>query len=116
MRLNWANCSSGYWRHYPLRDIERGGGAVSGHFTAERFRDAVLLRLASYGSYESLDVLKSLQTELPEFPCPYYLTQADVRAREATWDPPTCSRILDLARRAESRLVNSGDDLLVVLP
>ena len=102
-------------RHYPLRDIERGGGAVSGHFTAERFRDAVLLRLASYGSYESLDVLKSLQTELPEFPWPYYLTQADVRAREATWNPPTCSQILDLARRAESRLVNSGDDLLVVL-
>lgn len=102
-------------RQYPLRDIERGGGAVSGHFTAERFRDAVLMRLASYGSYESLEVLKSLQTALPEFPWPYYLTQADVRAREATWDPPTCSQILDLARRAESRLVNSGDDLLVVL-
>ena len=101
--------------HYPMKSDSGGAGAVSPQFTAARFRDALLQRLASYGSFESLEVLKSLQSDLPNFPWAYYLANADLRAREATWTPSSPRDLLQLAARSESRIVNSPDDLTQVI-
>jgi hypothetical protein len=103
-------------KQYPLRQNEGlGFGAVSPAFAATRLRDSLVQRLATYGSYEALEVLKTLQTELPNFPWVYYLAQADERAREATWQPPRPKDVVELARRSEARLVNNADQLMSVV-
>jgi hypothetical protein len=100
---------------YPVTRDSGAAGAVSPQFTAERFRDTVLHKLIAYGTFEALEVLRALQADIPAFPWTYYLAQADVRAREATWHPLSPRDLMCLTARVDSRIVNTADDLVVIL-
>ena len=103
-------------KQYPMRREQGlGFGAVSPPFAAARLRDSLPQRLANCGSYEALELLKTLQNELPNFPWVFYLSQADERARQATWEPPSPRDVMEVTRRSESRLVNNADQLMAVV-
>jgi len=103
-------------KHYPIRRGEGlGFGAVSPAFAAARLRDSLPQRLATYGSYEALRMLNAMQKEVPEFPWVYYLNQGDERAREATWEPPSPSEVIEVTRRSEARFVSNADQLMSVV-
>src|SRR5206468_2835165 len=103
-------------KQYPMRRGEDlGFGAVSPAFAAGRLRDSLPQRLATYGSYEALKELEMLQNELPNFPWAFYLSQADDRAREVTWEPPSPKDVMEVTRRSDARLVRNADQLMTVV-
>lgn len=100
---------------YPLVVEDTRGGAVTPRFATQRFRDGLVERLATCGTYEAIEVLKSLQEELPQFPWPAYLVRAELRARERSWTPPTPEDVLELFRRPKARFAAGAEDLLEIL-
>lgn len=90
-------------------------GPVSPIFTAQRFRDSVLQQLISFGTFEALELLKSLKKKLKILPWDYYLNQAEEKVRLVTWAVPNAKDLLKLAEVAEKRLVNNADQLVDVI-
>ena len=100
---------------YPLVVEDTRGGAVTPRFAAQRFRDGLVERLATCGTYEAIEVLKSLQEELPRFPWPAYLVRAELRTRERSWTPPIPGDVLELLRRPKARFAAGAEDLLEIV-
>lgn len=80
---------------------------------ARRFRDATLSGLKQRGTIESVAALERVAKELPELD---WLRWMVVEAREIrrrhSWKPVSASDILRITHDRDSRLVNSGEQLL----
>ena len=100
---------------YPLVIEDTRGGAVTPRFATQRLRDGLVERLATCGTYEAIEVLKSLQEELPQFPWPAYLVRAELRARERSWTPPTPENVIELLRLPKARFAAGAEDLLEIV-
>jgi hypothetical protein len=80
-----------------------------------QFRDSVLMVLRGKGTFAAVSELQRISEVFPQLD---FLKIATLDARavalRSTWRAPTPSDILALARRAQARLVNNGEDLLEV--
>ncbi|MCA1956921.1 MAG: hypothetical protein LDL14_00125 [Nitrospira sp.] len=80
------------------------------------WRNAIIQLLTQRGSSRACDAIKRLQQELPELDwLKWVLVDAQAQTRRATWLPPRPQEIIKLAADRESRLVQSGDQLMQVL-
>jgi len=105
-------------RQYPYAEDPKDEVA---HFAGPReivtmWRDSILRHLQELGTPQACEAIRRIASELPELDwLKWTLLKAQNITRRHTWVPPRPGDILKLARNQQGRLVQSGDQLLVVL-
>lgn len=80
---------------------------------ARRFRDAILSGLKQRGTIESIAALERVANELPELDwLRWMIVEAHEIKRRQSWKPVSASDILRITHDRNSRLVNSGEQLV----
>jgi len=105
-------------RQYPHAEDPRFDGphAVGPREMLGDFRDGILAYLQSRGTNKACEALQRVAEELPELEgLSWTLAKARAITRQRTWVPPKPEDIIKLAGDSETRLVQSGDQLLEVL-
>jgi len=102
-------------QEYPHRTDPRHEGVYSpgpdDH--ARMFRDAVLNGLKQRGTIESVVALERVAKALPELDwLRWMIVEAREIRRRQSWKPVSASDILKITHERDSRLVNSGEQLL----
>lgn len=109
--LDWL-----YTHYPPSSDPKHEGGFVSPEQMVRNLRDRAIQVLVSRGTWSAVGELERLGREHPELP---WLWRALLSARGArrrrTWTPVAPRELLEMARDAEKRFVESGLQLLDVL-
>jgi predicted NACHT family NTPase len=105
-------------RQYPHADDPRfdDAHAVGPREMLGHFRDGILAYLKSRGTNKACEAIQRVAEELPELEwLSWTLAEARAVTRQRTWVPPKPEDIIKLAGDWETRLVQSGDQLLEVL-
>lgn len=105
-------------RQYPHAEDPRfdGAHAVGPREMLGDFRDGILAHLKSRGTNKACEAIQRAAEELPELErLSWTLAEARAVTRGHTWMPPMPEDIIKLASDSETRLVQSGDQLLEVL-
>lgn len=105
-------------REYPPKEDPEyeGAHAVGPREMLGHFRDSVLAWLKSRGTNKGCEAIQRIARELPELDwLSWTLAEARAITRQRTWVPPKPEEIIKLAGDSETRLVQSGDQLLEVL-
>ncbi len=98
----------------PKQDPSLEGGRFLGpRDTVAQWRDTLVQQLVNRGTIEACHALRTVMSDLPGLVGLHrLLIEAEGQTRYRTWKPFPPERILDLARRHESRLVQNGEQLL----
>jgi len=102
----------------PLDDPEdiRGVHQVTFRESIGRWRDSVLRHLASRGTWEAVEALDRLQSQLPAVDWIVVETErAREQARLGTWTPPSGIELMEIARTPSRRFVSNASQLLKVV-
>ena len=105
-------------RQYPPDEDPQIEGAhgVGPREMLGHLRDGVLAYLKSRGTSKGCEAIQRIARELPGLDwLSWTLAEARVITRQRTWVPPKPEDIIELAGDSETRLVQSGDQLLEVL-
>jgi predicted NACHT family NTPase len=104
-------------RHYPYGESRGSGfGFVGPSFHVGMLRESLLGELKTRGTVRAIDVLAEAVRQLPEVKwLKFQLIEARNHTRARTWTPPEPKDLLILARESQSRLVQSGQQLLDVI-
>ena len=105
-------------RQYPHAEDPKFEGAhgVGPREMLSDFRDGVLASLKSRGTNKACEAIQRIVRELPELDwLSWTLAEARAITRQRTWVPPKPQDIIKLAGDSETRLVQSGDQLLELL-
>jgi hypothetical protein len=104
-------------QQYPYLESAKGGfGFVSPAHSATMLRDNVLTILKARGTTEAIDALAGVVGDLPDLKwLKFHLFEAQNIMRRRTWIPPQPEEVLIIARDAQARLVQSGEQLLNVI-
>jgi len=79
-------------------------------------RDGILRRLTALGTIVSVQAVRRIVAELPQLSwLTWYLREAEKAMRANTWAPLTPAEVLQLTSSVEAHLVQSSEDLCVVL-
>ena len=80
------------------------------------WRDSILQCLENLGTYEAVAAIARIQTERPDLDwMKWHLSRARVQARQKTWNPPKPEELLALTTCAQTRFVQSGEQLVEVI-
>jgi len=104
-------------QQYPYQDeTNEKAHFVSPAESAGMLRDGVLTILKGRGTTESVRAFTEIIRQLPGLKwLRLHLNEAQEIARRQTWSPPQPETILALARNADSRVVQTGEQLLDVI-
>jgi len=104
------------WLQDLPKPAQSGTGVHAGpRGIAEVFRGQLFNHLQGAGTPGALQTLEHLALLRPDDPGPkWMLAEAGQASLRQTWIPPTPATILAMARRPDSRIVDSGEQLLAV--
>ena len=105
-------------REFPTNEDPHFEGAhgVGPREMLGHFRDGVLAYLKSVGTSKGCEAIQRIAREMPGLDwLSWTLAEARAITRQRTWVPPKPEDIIELAGDSETRLVQSGDQLLEVL-
>jgi hypothetical protein len=103
-------------KQYPPNTDRRASGAVGPVDTARQLRDATLDQLKRRATFDACDALAQIELRFPEHRwLGYHFHEGETLACAATWVPSDLSHILAMAANRNSRLVESGEQLLHVV-
>jgi len=120
-RLSEAELANLYvWleHQYPHIEDPKHDGAyeVGPRESIADWRDSILRYLRERGTPHACEAIRRIAIEFPNLPwLKWTLLEAQESTRRHTWVPPQPSDILRIASDQQSRLVQSGDELLGVL-
>lgn len=101
---------------FPHReDPQTESGFVGEREQIARFRDGILKRLVSRGTWAAAQELERLDSELPSIDLTRQINFAKEEARQSTWRPTSPEDLLDLLKREENRQIRNADQLLEVI-
>jgi hypothetical protein len=103
------------FQRYPVQEETKDSGPVTDLFSTHRFRDALLVRLVSYGTPKAITILGELEKLVPEVRWKYYLLAANDKILETSWVPTRTGIVLEVLRDSNRRYVRNAAQLLEVV-
>lgn len=100
----------------PAPAQSQGGFLADWRDNAEVFRGLLFSHLQKAGTPKALAALRYVARQLPDdVGAKWMLAEAQKASLQHTWIPPAPTTILKMARRPDTRLVHSGEQLLTVV-
>ena len=101
---------------YPHQeDREDDSGPATPRDMVAHLRDSVLVVLRNRGTHDACTAVRRIMERFPQLDLRWTLYAAQVSFRQKTWRPLTPSQVIELAQRAEARVIQNGDQLLDVV-
>jgi len=99
-------------RQLPYGDREIGARFVSPRDSAESLRDGLLYALKNRQTFEAVEQLQWIETQLPEAQwMKFHVRQGEDLARLGTWQAPMPSAVLAAILHDEKRMIQTSADL-----
>ncbi len=103
-------------QNYPGFEHTHVSGAVGPGHTAAMLRDSVLDHLWRRGTFDACSALRNIMQTFPDYQwLDYYLEQAELAARAATWQPISPRQFMKMVFDADTRFVETSEQLVEVI-